>query len=57
VASNPQHPRQVPPILRSIAFDSGAPVVVADRGLAVRETVRELAARFFERTPRVVNGN
>jgi hypothetical protein len=50
-------PVEVPPILRSVAFDSKAPVVVADREPAVRETVRELAARFFERTPRVVNGN
>jgi aminopeptidase N len=48
---------EVPPILRGVAFDDEAPVVVADRGAEARKIARELAARFFERSPRVLEGD
>jgi aminopeptidase N len=50
-------PIEVPPILRGVAFDKEAPVVVADGGPAAREIAGEVAARFFERTPRVMEGS
>jgi aminopeptidase N len=50
-------PVEVPPILRGVAFDKEAPVVVADIGPAAREIAGEVAARFFERTPHVMEGS
>jgi len=50
-------PSEVPPILRGVAFDDRAPVVVADRGSRAREVAGEVAASFFERKARVVDAS